>query len=85
MAREEQESVVLLKKIFGDDFVRKFCILILTCGDVFHQDQKETDSEGLAFSEWCQKQDGAFKDLLEECFHRVILFDKKNQRRVANN
>ncbi|XP_059142695.1 uncharacterized protein LOC131930293 [Physella acuta] len=56
--REEQEWVVLLKKIFGDDFVHKFCILILTCGDVFHQDQEET---GLAFSEWCQKEDGAFK------------------------
>ncbi|XP_059159835.1 uncharacterized protein LOC131943644 [Physella acuta] len=77
--REEQESVVLLKKMFGDDFVQKFCILILTCGDVFHQDQEETDSVGLDFSEWCQKQDGAFKDLLEECCHRVILFDNKTK------
>ncbi|XP_059159817.1 uncharacterized protein LOC131943633 [Physella acuta] len=77
--REEQESVVLLKKMFGDDFVQRFCILILTCGDVFHQDQEETDSVGLDFSEWCQKQDGAFKDLLEECCNRVILFDNKTK------
>ncbi|XP_059159869.1 uncharacterized protein LOC131943674 [Physella acuta] len=77
--REEQESVVLLKKIFGHDFVRKFCILILTCGDVFHQDQEETDPVGLDFSEWCQKQDGAFKDLVEECCNRVILFDNKTK------
>ncbi|XP_059159813.1 uncharacterized protein LOC131943629 isoform X2 [Physella acuta] len=79
--RDEQESVVLLKKIFGDDFVSKFCILILTCGDVFHQDQEETDSVGLAFSEWCQKQDGAFKDLLEECCNRVVLFDNKTKNK----
>ncbi|XP_059159815.1 uncharacterized protein LOC131943631 [Physella acuta] len=77
--REEQESVVLLKKIFGDDFVQTFCILILTCGDVFHQDQEETDPVRSDFSDWCQKQDGAFKDLLEECCNRVILFDNKTK------
>ncbi|XP_059159809.1 uncharacterized protein LOC131943627 isoform X2 [Physella acuta] len=77
--REEQETVVLLKKIFGDDFVSNYCCLILTCGDVFHQDQKETDSVRLDFSDWCQKQDGFFKDLLEECCNRVILFDNKTK------
>ncbi|XP_059161603.1 GTPase IMAP family member 7-like [Physella acuta] len=82
---EENDVVDFLKKIFGEDFVRDFCILLMTCGDIFLQDQEERASEGLAFKEWCEKQDGAFKALLEECCHRVILFDNRTKDEKKKN
>ncbi|XP_059167412.1 GTPase IMAP family member 7-like [Physella acuta] len=72
--REEQDTVQIFKKLFGDDFVKHFCILIITCGDVFNAEQIAKGTEGLTFHEWCNQQEGPFKDLFLEC-NRVLLFD----------
>ncbi|XP_059159825.1 uncharacterized protein LOC131943638 isoform X1 [Physella acuta] len=72
---EEQVTVQVLKKIFGDNFVRDFGILIITCGDIFQQEQDAKDFEALIFNEWCQSQDGAFRDFMNEFEGRILLFD----------
>ncbi|XP_059167411.1 GTPase IMAP family member 7-like [Physella acuta] len=72
--REEQDTVQIFKKLFGDDFVKNFCIIIITCGDLFNAEQSAKGTEGLTFHEWCNQQEGPFKDLFLEC-NRAILFD----------
>ncbi|XP_013075837.1 GTPase IMAP family member 7-like [Biomphalaria glabrata] len=67
---EELESIKLLKLIFGKDFVKNYCILILTGGDSFL-----VQCRGQTLKEWLNKQDGAFNTLTKECNERVILFN----------
>ncbi|KAK6961089.1 GIMAP protein [Biomphalaria glabrata] len=71
---EDKDTIVFLKKIFGETFLKDYCILVLTCGDNF---QKESEESGITFEEWCDEQGGIFKELLEECCWRVVLFDNK--------
>ncbi|XP_059159831.1 uncharacterized protein LOC131943641 [Physella acuta] len=73
--REEQNTVQILKKIFGDNFIRDFGILIITCGDIFEQEREAKGSDGLTFTEWCQGQHGAFKELMDEFADRALIFD----------
>ncbi|KAK6961614.1 GTPase IMAP family member 1 [Biomphalaria glabrata] len=70
--KEDAETIAFLKKIFGEDFVRKFCILVMTFGDHF-----EKDNQGESFQEWLSKQKGHLEELVKECNNRVVLFDNK--------
>ncbi|XP_055869373.1 uncharacterized protein LOC106072996 isoform X1 [Biomphalaria glabrata] len=72
LTAEDKEAIRMLKKIFGNDFVKKYCILLITCGDYFKGDQSET---AVTFQEWCNQQGGVFRDLYQECDKRAILFD----------
>ncbi|KAI8761464.1 GTPase IMAP family member [Biomphalaria glabrata] len=69
---EDRETINFLKKIFGESFVKDYCILVLTCGDNF---QKESEDSGQTFEEWCDEQVGIFQELLQECGWRALLFD----------
>ncbi|GFO49383.1 immune-associated nucleotide-binding protein 10, partial [Plakobranchus ocellatus] len=69
---EDQDTVALLKKIFGKDFVREFCILVMTGGDNFEREAEET---GKTFDQWCREQDGVFQEMMKEFGNRVVLFD----------
>ncbi|XP_059159872.1 golgin subfamily A member 6-like protein 7 [Physella acuta] len=51
----------------------------MTCGDIFKEEQRGTIDKRTTFPQWCEKQDGAFKELLEECDNRLILFDNSTQ------
>ncbi|XP_059159816.1 uncharacterized protein LOC131943632 [Physella acuta] len=77
--REEKDAVDALKNVLGENFLRKYCILIMTCGDIFKEEQRGTIDKRTTFPQWCEKQDGAFKELLEECDNRLILFDNSTQ------
>ncbi|RUS79250.1 hypothetical protein EGW08_012980 [Elysia chlorotica] len=80
---EDQDVIRFLKDIFGQDFVRHFCILVMTCGDNFELDSEET---GQTFSQWCSAQTGVFQELLGECNNRIVLFDnytRDNAKRDA--
>ncbi|CAL1531280.1 unnamed protein product [Lymnaea stagnalis] len=70
--REEQDALAFLKEIFGENFVSDFCIIVMTCGDVFEKERKFT---GLSFKEWCADQRGPFRDLMDECQDRIALID----------
>ncbi|KAK6961772.1 GIMAP protein [Biomphalaria glabrata] len=80
--KEDQGTIDYLKKVFGQSFVRKFCILVLTYGDQFEAQVK------VSFQDWIQSQKGVLSDLVKECNNRVILFDNqttdghKRQRQV---
>ncbi|XP_059144765.1 uncharacterized protein LOC131931948 [Physella acuta] len=69
---EDVNVVTSLKKILGADFVQKFCVLVLTCGDVFARDSEDS---GQTFSDWCKEQNGSFGVLVQECVSRILLFD----------
>ncbi|KAH9490056.1 Immune-associated nucleotide-binding protein 12 [Bulinus truncatus] len=69
--REEITVVESLKIIFGDNFLRKYGIIVFTYGDEFTSNGANEDT----FELWCSKQQGDFKNLLTECNDRVILFN----------
>ncbi|KAK0045811.1 GTPase IMAP family member 4 [Biomphalaria pfeifferi] len=75
--KRECDSVSVFKQIFGDCFVRNYCILIITFGDNFRTESK---LKGISFKQWKSEQDGYFKELRLECQDRVVLFDNSNQR-----
>ncbi|KAK6962117.1 GIMAP protein [Biomphalaria glabrata] len=77
LTEEEVHSVKILKQIFGVNFLQKYCIIILTCGDNFH---REVKVKGISFKKWRHEQDGFFKQLRLECQDRVVLFDNVTQR-----
>ena len=81
--QEDIDTIALLKKVFGPDFVKNYCILVVTCGDMF---KYEAEENGIDFDQWVHQQTGAMAELVMECQDRVILFDnvtKKQEEKVA--
>ncbi|KAK6961446.1 GIMAP protein [Biomphalaria glabrata] len=72
LTKEDKECIRILKAIFGPDFVKNYCILIVTNGDSFMFDNKESNQ---TFKQWCEEQEGIFKDLYAECDQRAVLFN----------
>ncbi|KAH9524079.1 Immune-associated nucleotide-binding protein 10 [Bulinus truncatus] len=69
--KEDSGTIEYLKKIFGKDFVKRYCILVMTCGDQF-EDQGKGD-----FQQWLNAQKGVLAELVQECSHRTILIDNR--------
>ncbi|XP_059161575.1 uncharacterized protein LOC131944778 [Physella acuta] len=59
-----------MKKVYGDDFTRDYCVVGMCCGDVFY---RENPSQ--CFKSWCAKQTGPLGYIFRHCSERVILFD----------
>ncbi|GFR86051.1 immune-associated nucleotide-binding protein 6 [Elysia marginata] len=81
--QEDIDTIALLKKVFGNDFVKDYCILVMTCGDMFKYEAEENDID---FKQWVQQQTGAMAELVKECQDRIVLFDnftKKNEEKSA--
>ncbi|XP_059177749.1 GTPase IMAP family member 7-like [Physella acuta] len=72
--KEDQQTVTALKALFGEDFVRSWCILLVTHIDNF--DPEETGVESI--KEWYLNQEGILGDLIKECEGRVVLFDNRD-------
>ncbi|XP_059161607.1 GTPase IMAP family member 7-like [Physella acuta] len=72
---EDVQTIHLLKHVFGEHFVSKHCILVVTGGDNYSPDETGVES----FYEWCLQQEGTFRTLVEECGKRVILFDNRTK------
>ncbi|GFN79569.1 immune-associated nucleotide-binding protein 9 [Plakobranchus ocellatus] len=79
---EDQDVIQFLKSVFGQDFVRRFCILVMTCGDNFEREEEDT---GITFEQWCREEGGVFQELLKECDYRVVLFDNYTKDEVKRN
>ncbi|CAL1533397.1 unnamed protein product [Lymnaea stagnalis] len=75
---EESNAIKFLRTIFGEDFVKKFCIIIMTCGDNFERDNRK---KNITFLEWCENEKGEFQELLKECSRRIILFDSVTENK----
>ncbi|KAH9524049.1 hypothetical protein Btru_047999 [Bulinus truncatus] len=71
--RESRLTIDVLKKVFGESFVRKYCILVMTHGDQF---EEET-----SFRDWLSEQRGDLMDLVRECGDRIILYDNKTKEK----
>ncbi|RUS82110.1 hypothetical protein EGW08_010122 [Elysia chlorotica] len=76
--QEDVDTIALLKKVFGPDFVKNYCIMVITCGDMF---KYEAEDNNITFDQWVHQQTGAMSALVKECKDRVVLFDNvtKNQ------
>ena len=81
--QEDIDTIALLKKVFGEDFVKNYCILVMTCGDMF---KYEAEENNVTFLEWVNQQTGAMRELVTECQGRIVLFDnttKKQEEKEA--
>ncbi|XP_055869927.1 uncharacterized protein LOC106050183 isoform X2 [Biomphalaria glabrata] len=71
MTGEELEAIQFLRTIFGDLFFGKFCIIVMTYGDLF-------DASNSTFQKWVADQNCAiFRELLKQCNNRIVLFDNR--------
>ncbi|CAL1548180.1 unnamed protein product [Lymnaea stagnalis] len=73
---EDTGVIKTLKAIFGQEFVKNFCILVMTCGDSFAVDEIDN---GQTFEDWCKEQKGVFQQLLKECENRIVLFNNATE------
>ncbi|RUS74182.1 hypothetical protein EGW08_018050 [Elysia chlorotica] len=73
---EDRQCMEYLKKVFGEDSLRRFGIVVCTCGDNFEVERQQT---GKSFDYWVGEQTGAFKQLVEECGRRTVLFDNMSR------
>uniref|UniRef100_A0A2C9L9T8 AIG1-type G domain-containing protein n=1 Tax=Biomphalaria glabrata TaxID=6526 RepID=A0A2C9L9T8_BIOGL len=74
LTEEEQDAIQFLKKIFGERFFNKFCVIVMTCGDNFRDDDVKASENGSLL-----KRVPNFKHLLKDCNSRIILFDNKTK------
>ncbi|GFO09719.1 immune-associated nucleotide-binding protein 13 [Plakobranchus ocellatus] len=72
--QEDLNTMDYLRQLFGDEFTKTYCILIMTRGDQFERMKKDGEIDG-TFLDWCKAQKGEFEKLLQEVDRRVILFD----------
>ncbi|XP_059160765.1 GTPase IMAP family member 7-like [Physella acuta] len=78
---DEQKAIQILKGILGGDFLKNYGIIILTNGDGFKREEKK----GLTMEKYCNKEKGPFKDLLNECSNRIVLFDNVTEDTAEQN
>ncbi|XP_059160766.1 GTPase IMAP family member 9-like [Physella acuta] len=70
--KDEQKAIQILKGILGEDFLRNYGIIIMTNGDDF---KREQDKNNLTLANFCEEEEGPFKELLNECSNRIVVFD----------
>ncbi|XP_059175284.1 GTPase IMAP family member 7-like [Physella acuta] len=70
---EEQKTISYLKTIFGPNFIRDNCVLLMTHGDNYSSDENNTKFP--TFKDWCESQTGALLALFQECNFRIVLID----------
>ncbi|XP_059162444.1 GTPase IMAP family member 8-like [Physella acuta] len=69
LSREEIKIVEALKQFLGERFLKDYGIIVMTNGDVFRR------QSSLSLKTFCEEQTGPFKELLEECNNRIVLFE----------
>ncbi|CAL1525876.1 unnamed protein product [Lymnaea stagnalis] len=72
---ENKKSLYILTRVFGAEFLAKFCVIIFTHGDSFDANNKGTKS----FDEWCHEQTLEMAQLFKECSNRCVLFRNKTE------
>ncbi|CAL1543317.1 unnamed protein product, partial [Lymnaea stagnalis] len=74
--KENADCVMLLKKNFGSDFYRNFCVVLFTNGDKYEDDHEECYEKSELFGEYCSKLSGGDKKLVDECAGAVLFNNK---------
>ncbi|XP_005110991.2 GTPase IMAP family member 5 [Aplysia californica] len=80
---EELGTIETLKSVFGPTFVKDFCIVLFTHGDVFDTHNKRQNPR-TTFEDWCHQQIGKIQDLFKECDNRVVLFNNFNTKAMED-
>ncbi|XP_059158377.1 GTPase IMAP family member 7-like [Physella acuta] len=70
-SREDSNTVDLVKKILGRDFIKQHCILVITHWD------NALDEGVQSFESWLVNQSPQLKELVAECQDRYVVFDNK--------
>lgn len=73
LSAEDQSCLKRLKQVLGDDFIQKFGVLVVTCGDLFEYNQKQ-NKKPRGFSEWIEHPKNDLRELYVECDKRAVLF-----------
>ena len=85
---EDSATFNTLRTMFSEVIFRKYCIVLFTHKDAFNREQKASE-DPISFQQWCERQKGGLKELLELCQYRWVLFDKlkptEEQRRDSNS
>ncbi|XP_059151783.1 GTPase IMAP family member 1-like [Physella acuta] len=71
--KEDTKVIENFKETFGEDVIKKMSIIVVTRGDEYSPEETETKK----FQDWCDKQKGGFKDLIDESGGRVLLINNK--------
>ncbi|XP_059160719.1 GTPase IMAP family member 7-like [Physella acuta] len=79
---DEQKAIQILKGILGEDFLRNYGIIILSNGDDF---KREQDENNLTLANFCEEEEGPFKELLNECSNRIVVFDNVTKKSDEKN
>ena len=80
---EDVNTLGYLKTVFGDNFIKKYCIVIMSFGDLFKSAQEDGEIT-VTFEEWCKEQEGDFQTIFKEVNGRVILFDNRGSKDDKN-
>ncbi|KAH9500400.1 hypothetical protein Btru_071754 [Bulinus truncatus] len=70
-------AINVLKKHLGDNFIEKYCILVITVGDNFNTQV----AESCPSVDWCLNQMGCLGKLFKGRNERVVLFDNKTENK----
>ena len=74
--QEDIDTMQYLKKVFGENFIKKYCIVIMSWGDQFKNAQEDGDID-VSFMDWCRQQAGHFHTIFKEVQERVLLFNNR--------
>ena len=81
--QEDINTMSYLKKVFGQNFIKKHCIVVMSWGDHFRDSVKDGDIN-VSFPEWCKQQTGSIKTLFQEVQERVVLFNNRGNQEEKN-
>ncbi|KAH9498676.1 Immune-associated nucleotide-binding protein 10 [Bulinus truncatus] len=73
--QEDKEILAFFKECFGEKFTEDFCVIVFTRGDSFDINMEEQEKPS-NFRDWLKQQvePPEFKELIDECQERVVLF-----------
>ena len=83
LTKEDIDVIHYLKKVFGENFLQKYCIIVMSAGDDFKYQQGEGEIE-VPFPVWCKQQGGFFGEIYQEVNERVLLFDNRDKSSQAD-
>ena len=81
--QEDVNTITYLKNVFGENFISKYCILVMTCGDQFKYEVEEGNIT-VPFEEWCKQEQGYFQEIMQEVKERVVLFDNRGSKEIKD-
>ncbi|KAK3592843.1 hypothetical protein CHS0354_028919 [Potamilus streckersoni] len=84
MTKEEHMAVILLKKMFGEDVLIKYTVLVFTHGDDYSR-QMENAKINTSFRDYISSQGGELGQLVNECNFRCVLVNNMERDATAVN